>query len=51
VLGLTVGEFGLVAFIVVAILTARYFPAMGERAALALTRRTAKQGSRSDDLR
>jgi hypothetical protein len=30
VLGLTTGELGLVAFIVAAILTARFFPRMGE---------------------
>jgi hypothetical protein len=29
-LGLTFGEFGLVAFIVAAILTARYWPRLGE---------------------
>jgi hypothetical protein len=34
VLGLTVGEFGLVTFIVLAIITARYFPALGQRLVL-----------------
>lgn len=33
-LGLTVGEFGLVTFIVLAIITARYFPALGQRLVL-----------------
>lgn len=36
VLGLTVGEFGLVTFIVLAIITARYFPALGQRLVLAV---------------
>lgn len=35
-LGLTVGEFGLVTFMVVAIITARYFPALGQRLVLLL---------------
>jgi hypothetical protein len=34
VLGLTVGEFGLVTFIVLAIITARYSPALGQRLVL-----------------
>ena len=33
-LGLTVGEFGLVTFIVLAIISARYFPALGQRLVL-----------------
>lgn len=32
--GLTVGEFGLVTFIVLAIITARYFPGLGQRLVL-----------------
>ena len=34
VLGLTAGEFGLVASIVLAIITARYFPTLGQRLVL-----------------
>jgi hypothetical protein len=34
VLGLTVGEFGLVTFMVLAIISARYFPALGQRLVL-----------------
>ena len=34
VLGLTVGEFGLVTFMVLAIITARYFPSLGQRLVL-----------------
>lgn len=37
--GLTPGEFGLAASITIAIVTARYFPALGERVALLLTAR------------
>jgi hypothetical protein len=40
VLGLTVGEFGLVTFIVLAIITARYFPALGQRLVLLVMGRT-----------
>jgi hypothetical protein len=36
VLGLTAGEFGLVASIVLAIVTARYFPTLGQRLVLML---------------
>lgn len=36
--GLNGGELGLIIFIVAAILSARYWPKMGERIALSLTR-------------
>ena len=39
--GLTFGEFGLVAFIVVAILSARYWPKVGEWVARRLDRKDA----------
>lgn len=42
-LGLTVGEFGLVAFIVLAIITARYFPALGQRLVLLVVGGGAKE--------
>jgi hypothetical protein len=37
VLGLTYGEFGLVAYITLAIVMAKYFPALGQRVALLFT--------------
>lgn len=39
--GLTPGEFGLAASITIAIVTARYFPALGERIAVLLLARPA----------
>ena len=46
VLGLTVGEFGLVTFIVLAIISARYFPALGQRLVLlVMSSRAAKPPS------
>jgi hypothetical protein len=45
VLGLSVGEFGLVTFIVLAIITARYFPALGQRLVLLVMGRGASAES------
>lgn len=45
-LGLTLGEFGLVAYITVAIVTAKYFPLLGERLALLLFGGRASDGDR-----
>jgi hypothetical protein len=44
VFGLNGGELGLVIFIVAAILSARYWPKMGERIALSLTRDRDRRG-------
>ncbi|MFZ5891708.1 MAG: hypothetical protein ACOY0T_11695 [Myxococcota bacterium] len=41
--GLNAGELGLVIFIVAAILSARYWPKLGERIALALSREGEKR--------